>query len=131
MTQDMNFEESLAKLEEIVRQLEEGQLGLSDSLARYEEGVKHLKLCYQSLQFAERKIELLAGLDADGNPITQPFDDAELTVQEKADSRSRRRSKSPAKSAAEKPSSEKAVPEKSSQSTDDDGDVMDSPRRLF
>ena len=50
------FEQSLEALGEIVEQLESGELGLSDALARYEEGIKHLKACYQILEKAERKI---------------------------------------------------------------------------
>src|SRR5215470_5717111 len=64
-----SFEDSLKELEKIVGELESGKLGLSDALARYEEGVKHLKGCQQLLEMAERKIELLSGVDADGNPI--------------------------------------------------------------
>jgi exodeoxyribonuclease VII small subunit len=71
----LNFEQSLARLEEIVHQLEEGNAGLEESLARYEEGVKLLRQAYDLLHKAERKIELLSGVDADGNPITEPFDD--------------------------------------------------------
>lgn len=56
--------------------LEEGHLGLSEALARYEQGVKHLKHCYELLTQAERKIELLSGVAEDGTPITQPLDDA-------------------------------------------------------
>lgn len=70
------FEESVARLEEIVEQLEDGRFTLGESLAAYQEGVKHLQLCYEALSEAERKIELLAGFDAAGNPITQRFDDA-------------------------------------------------------
>jgi exodeoxyribonuclease VII small subunit len=70
-----SFEQSLARLEEIVHQLEEGNAGLEESLARYEEGVKLLRQAFDLLQKAERKIELLSGVDADGNPITEPFDD--------------------------------------------------------
>ena len=72
-----SFEESLDELEKIVAELESGKLGLSDALARYEQGVKHLKACQQLLERAERKIELLSGVDADGNPITQPFDEGD------------------------------------------------------
>jgi exodeoxyribonuclease VII small subunit len=89
---DIRFEESLDKLEQVVQQLEEGQLGLSESLQRYEEGVKHLKQCYRALETAERKIELLAGVDADGNAITESFDDQELTLDQKAAARTGRRS---------------------------------------
>jgi exodeoxyribonuclease VII small subunit len=87
------FEQSLERLEDIVHQLEDGKLGLSESLERYEEGVRHLKLCHQALESAERKIELLAGVDAEGNPVTEPFDDQDLTLDEKAASRTRRRSR--------------------------------------
>ena len=46
------FEEAYAKLEEIVRSLEDGQLGLSESLARYEEGVQHMRHCHEALEDA-------------------------------------------------------------------------------
>src|SRR3954453_4696142 len=72
-----SFEDSLLELERIVAELESGKLGLTDALARYEEGVKHLKSCQQLLEMAERKIELLSGVDADGNPITEAFEETE------------------------------------------------------
>ncbi len=71
--QPASFEQSLAELEAIVHDLEEGDLGLAESLARYEQGVKHLKHCYQLLQSAERKIELLTGVGENGAAITEPF----------------------------------------------------------
>jgi exodeoxyribonuclease VII small subunit len=87
------FEESLEKLERSVHQLEDGKLGLTESLQCYEEGVKQLKQCYRGLEAAERKIELLAGVDAEGKPLTEPFDEREMTLDEKAASRSQRRSR--------------------------------------
>jgi exodeoxyribonuclease VII small subunit len=92
-TGDLSFEASLERVEEIVGQLEGGQLGLSASLARYEEGVKYLKFCFQQLERAERKIELLSGVDAEGRPIVQPFAESEMTLEEKQAARSRRRSR--------------------------------------
>jgi exodeoxyribonuclease VII small subunit len=87
-----SFEESLEELEKIVAELESGKLGLSEALARYEEGVKHLKGCQELLEHAERRIELLSGVDADGNPITQPFEEEEIeTLEEKAAARGQRR----------------------------------------
>ena len=87
-----SFEESLAALEQIVAELESGKLGLSDALARYEQGVKHLRGCQELLERAERKIELLSGVDADGNPITEPFEESQIdSLEEKAASRSQRR----------------------------------------
>ena len=90
-----SFEESLGELEKIVAELESGKLGLADALARYEEGVKHLKACQQLLETAERKIELLSGVDAEGNPIMEPFDESEVdSLEAKAAARGQRRSSS-------------------------------------
>jgi exodeoxyribonuclease VII small subunit len=55
------FEESLTRLEEILRQLDDSQTDLETALARYEEGVKILKHCHEILETAERKIEFLRG----------------------------------------------------------------------
>jgi len=89
----LSFEDALERLEEIVHSLEEGDIGLNESLARYEEGVKLLRQSYELLQRAERRIELLSGVDAEGNPITQPFDDtATIDQDEPGKRRSRRRS---------------------------------------
>jgi exodeoxyribonuclease VII small subunit len=74
-TSPLSFEDALKRLEEIVRLLEEGEIGLNESLERYEEGVKLLRQSYDLLQRAERRIELLSGVDAEGNPVTEPFDD--------------------------------------------------------
>jgi len=84
------FEQSLAELEAIVHQLEDGELGLAESLARYEQGVKHLKHCYQLLQTAERKIDLLTGVAGDGSPLTEPFATDAAPLEESA---GRRRNK--------------------------------------
>lgn len=86
----------MERLEAIVDDLEEGNLGLAGSLDRYEEGVRLLKQCYGLLERAERRIELLAGVDAEGNPLTEPFDDdATSSLEEKSEARARRRSRAP------------------------------------
>jgi exodeoxyribonuclease VII small subunit len=90
-----SFETALGQLEAIVHDLEEGELGLEQALARYETGIKLLKQCYGLLEHAERRIEQLAGVDAAGNAVTEPFEDAPSTLEEKAASRGRRRSKTP------------------------------------
>src|SRR5947209_12865564 len=71
---NLTFEQALTELEGIVRALEDGQTGLEESLARYEQGVGLLKRCYGQLRQAEQRIQLLAGLDDDGKPILKPFD---------------------------------------------------------
>ena len=102
-----SFEESLDALEAIVSDLETGKLGLSDALSRYEQGVRHLKACQQLLERAERKIEVLSGMDADGNPITSPYADRETeSLEEKAASRARRRTSGSKASADPSPPSE-------------------------
>lgn len=85
------FEQALARLETVVRDLEEGQIGLDEALARYERGVKLLRHCQTLLDRAERQIALVSGLDADGKPVCTPLDDAVTSLEEKARSRSRRR----------------------------------------
>jgi exodeoxyribonuclease VII small subunit len=88
----LTFEQALAAIEWIVHELEEGQLGLEESLARYERGAKLLRQCHEQLHQAERRIELLAGVDAAGNPVCTPLDETAATLEEKARQRSRRRS---------------------------------------
>lgn len=87
-----SFEQSLAELESIVTKLEGGQLGLAESLEEYESGVKHLKSCYGQLSAAERRIELVSKVDADGKPQTDAFDDeSSASLDEKRASHNRRR----------------------------------------
>ena len=68
------FEQALADLERIVRELEDGKIGLEESLARYEQGVGLLKRCYGQLRKVEQKIVELTGHDGQGNPLSKPFD---------------------------------------------------------
>ena len=70
------FEQTLARLEEIVHLLEDGKIGLDDALGRYEEGVALLCAAYDLLERAQRRISLLSGVDSEGNPILRPMEDA-------------------------------------------------------
>ena len=69
----ISFEEALAELEQVVADLEDGQIGLEASLARYERGVGLIKTCYAQLRDAEQRILLVTGTDDEGKPILQPF----------------------------------------------------------
>lgn len=69
-----SFEDSLAELEKIVGELEAGQLPLSDSIERYEKGVKLLKQCHHTLEQVQRKIDVLTRVSNDGTATTVPFD---------------------------------------------------------
>ena len=68
------FEAGLVELQDLVRVLEEGSLGLDESIARFERGISLLRRCYQALERAEQKIELLTGFDRLGNPVIAAFD---------------------------------------------------------
>jgi exodeoxyribonuclease VII small subunit len=67
-----NFEASLKELEEIVEQLEKGDLKLDETLAKYEMGIKIYKRCYQILESTEKKINVLLK-DRDGETYTEEF----------------------------------------------------------
>ena len=55
----LNFEASLARLEEILRALESGDASLDEMLKLYEEGVKLASQCASELEVAKRKIQIL------------------------------------------------------------------------
>ncbi len=54
-----NFEASLKELEEIVEQLERGELTLDQTLAKYESGIKIYTQCHKMLENTEKKINIL------------------------------------------------------------------------
>lgn len=76
MEEKITFEEALARLEELVRSLEEGKLPLAESLTAFEEGVALLRRCTQELEEAEGKVEVLLQ-DENGNVFTKLFEEAE------------------------------------------------------
>ena len=53
------FEEALARLEDIVRKMEAGDMTLEESLKAFEEGIKLARLCSRKLDEAERRVEVL------------------------------------------------------------------------
>ena len=64
--EDLKFGESLKELEDIVAQLESGQLELEDSIKRYEQGVGLIRALQAKLAEAERKVTALLGdIDAE------------------------------------------------------------------
>ncbi|MBR0199387.1 MAG: exodeoxyribonuclease VII small subunit [Oscillospiraceae bacterium] len=74
MAEKMSFEQSLQRLDEIVRHLEKGDLPLSDSLALFEEGTGLLASCSKMLESAEQKVVKLRK-GADRQPEELPFED--------------------------------------------------------
>ena len=72
------FEQAMARLEEIVRQLEQGDVPLDQALALFEEGSGLMKKCTSMLNRAEQKVsKLIAG--PDGAPAERPMDGEEGT----------------------------------------------------
>jgi exodeoxyribonuclease VII small subunit len=67
----MSFEDALAELERIVRELEEGRAKLGDAIARYERGTHLKRHCDAKLREAQARIERIA-VAADGTLSTQP-----------------------------------------------------------
>jgi len=70
------FEESMLRLEEIVRKLEKGDAPLEDALSLFEEGTALAKSCNELLSKAEQQVVKLSK-GADGEPVEQEFQDAE------------------------------------------------------
>lgn len=69
---DLKFEDSLARLEQIVGQLEAGNLPLEESLKVFEEGIALARHCARYLEEAEKRIEILTK-DDHGALGTTPF----------------------------------------------------------
>ena len=68
----VSFEELVRKIEGFVRELETGELGIEDAIARYEEGVGAIMACRKILDEAEKKIEMLVA-GRDGNYRAEPY----------------------------------------------------------
>ncbi|MBI3818760.1 MAG: exodeoxyribonuclease VII small subunit [Planctomycetes bacterium] len=75
------FEERLARLRQIVDELERGELPLEKSIERYEEGVRVLKHCAETLANARLRVEELSR-DAEGVLETRPAKDLEEDAEE-------------------------------------------------
>jgi exodeoxyribonuclease VII small subunit len=76
----LSFEDSLARLEEIVDLLEAGDLPLEKSLALFEEGVALSRRCNQRLDEAERRLEVLVR-HADGREDVEPLPEDEFLTE--------------------------------------------------
>jgi exodeoxyribonuclease VII small subunit len=73
MTKKKTFETALKDLEEIVRDMESGDLSLEDAVKKYESGMKQSKFCLDLLDKTEKKISLLTK-DHEGNLKAEPFE---------------------------------------------------------
>ena len=77
--QPKSFEASLEGLEEIVQQLEGGDLPLEKSLELFEQGIKLSRQCQERLSQAERRIEVLLR-DNQGRPVVSTFEDSKVNT---------------------------------------------------
>lgn len=66
------FEQAMKQLEEIVQELEAGDLPLEKAIKKFEEGVQLSKLCTEKLDETEKKISILLK-DQAGNVFEKPF----------------------------------------------------------
>jgi exodeoxyribonuclease VII small subunit len=66
------FEDSLAQLETLVSDMEDGNLSLEEALSAFETGIKLTRQCQQALQAAELKVQILSS--ADGEPMPMDLD---------------------------------------------------------
>lgn len=69
----LSFEQALAELEKIVRDLETGKAGLEDSIKFYERGVSLRQHCEAKLKDAQLRVEKIT-LNAQGDIKTEPFE---------------------------------------------------------
>jgi len=69
---DLNFEDTMKKLEAIATELEKGDLNLEDSVKKFEQGVELSKQCNKYLEEAEKKITIL--LQKDGEIKEEKFE---------------------------------------------------------
>ena len=72
--ENLNFEDAIVNLEEIVRELEKGDLNLEQSVQKFEEGMKLSKKCSKMLDEAEKKITILINTE---NGVTEEKFEAE------------------------------------------------------
>jgi exodeoxyribonuclease VII small subunit len=68
-----DFEKSLARLEEVVKRLENTELSLDEAMNLFEEGMKLSRECQKQLEEAEGRVEILLK-KADGKIAAAPFE---------------------------------------------------------
>ena len=70
------FEKNLARLDAIVRELEDADLPLDKALVLYEEGMKLSESCHKQLEEAEGRVEIITR-KAGGKVVAEPFEAGE------------------------------------------------------
>lgn len=75
ISRNIRFEDAMHKLESLVEQIESGQVGVEDSIAKYEEAMALQAHCQRILDQAEQRIKKIQ-LDAAGGMTESPHEDA-------------------------------------------------------
>ncbi len=73
---ELSFEDSMKKIEQIVGELEKGDLPLEESLKRFEEAVKLARACHEKLEGAQKKVNKLMKT-GEGDFELQPLEEPE------------------------------------------------------
>ena len=68
------FEESMVRLEQIVRAMERGDVPLEESLKLFQEGTELVRSCGKLLDDAQRQVNKIMTA-ADGSPVEEVFED--------------------------------------------------------
>ena len=82
-----SFEESLDELDMIIHKMESRDLGLSESLTAYEQGVTLLRQLHEELSDIEQRVVTLVRVDENGNPVfenTTNSGESEIAAKRKA-----------------------------------------------
>jgi len=72
-SKNINLEKALADLEELVEELESGDLPLEKAMKKFEEGIKLTRSCQKALKDAEQKVEILLK-SAGGDETLEDFE---------------------------------------------------------
>lgn len=82
----IKFEDAIKRLDDIVQAMENGEIGLEESVAKYEEAMEYIARCRTILTQAEQRIQEIQ-LDAQGRPSLSPVTDADSQPEPDSDAR--------------------------------------------
>ena len=71
-----SFEASLDQLDAVINQMESRELGLTESIEAYEQGVSLLRQLHNELSDIEQRVVTLVRIDEDGNPVFENVDNS-------------------------------------------------------
>lgn len=74
MAAKQTFEKAMKQLEQIVQELESGDLPLEKAIQKFEEGIRLTRFCTEKLDETEKRVTLLMG-GTDGQVVEEPFPD--------------------------------------------------------